>query len=86
MDLFSLHSTIHMILEVLAHLKKRKLLRRNFYQFACFWVLPGIPTVFLNGKGTKSQDFNSIPLCQRIGHFIEKQVYDRLSFRFGQVV
>jgi hypothetical protein len=31
-------------------------------------------------------DFNSIPFCQCIGHFIEKQVNDRLSFRFGPVV
>ena len=44
-----------------------------------------MPCIFYE-KGTKTPDFNSLPLCQCVGHFIEKQVNDRLSFRFEQVV
>jgi hypothetical protein len=51
-----------------------------------FGIPAGISTVFFNEKGTKAPDFNPVPLCQRLGHFIEKQVNDRLSFRLGKVV
>ena len=79
-------STIHPFLELLARFEKRQLLRFDLNLLTGFWVPAGVWPVFLNEKGTKASDFNAIPLCQCVGHFIEKKVDDRLGFRFGQVV
>jgi hypothetical protein len=81
-----LPSTIHTFFQLLAHFEKRQLLWCNLNLLAGFGVSPGLPPVFFNEKGTKAPDFNSVPLCQRLANFIEKQLYDRFSFRFGQVV
>jgi len=69
-----LSSPIHPILQFLAHLEKRQFFRFDLYQFAGFWVPPGISTIFFHEKGTQTPDFNSIPLCQRIGHFVKKRL------------
>jgi hypothetical protein len=75
-------STIQPILELLAQLEKRQFFRSDFNLLPGFGISTSVSTLFFNEKGTKAPDFNSIPLCQRVGHFIEKQVYDRFSFRF----
>ena len=74
--LFSLTSTIYPVLQLLTHFEKRQLLRCNLNLFAGFWVSSSVCLVFFDEKGTKTPDFNSIPFCQRIAHFIEKQGND----------
>jgi hypothetical protein len=83
MDLFSLRSPINLFFLLLAHFKKRQLLWCNLNLLAGFGIPPGISPVFLNEKGTKSPDFNSVPLHQGIGHLIEKKGHDFFSFRSG---
>jgi len=82
----TMRSTTHPFLQFLAHLEKRKLLRRNLNLFTGFGVPAGIPSVFFDEKRTNAPNFNSIPFCQCVNYLIEKQGQDFFSFRFGQVV
>jgi hypothetical protein len=67
-------STIHPFLQLLAHLKKRQLFPRDLNLLTGLWVSTGVGPVFLTKKGTKTPDFNPFPICQCVGHFIEKRL------------
>ena len=79
-------SPIHPFLELFAHLEKRQLLRCNLDLITGFGIPAGVCPVFFDEKGTQTPDFNAIPLCQRLGHLVEKKGYDPFSFGSGQLV
>lgn len=74
--------TIHPFLQLLARFEKRQFFRFDLNLLPCFGITAGIPTVFFNENGKQAPDFNSVSLCKRLGHFIEKKGHDLFSFGF----
>jgi len=60
------------MLQLLAHLEKRQFFRLDINLLTGFGISAGVCPVFFHEKGRQTPDFNTVPLCQCLGHLIEK--------------
>ena len=73
---------IHPFFQFLPAFEKWKLFGFDRDDFSGFRVSTIIGPIFFDSKSTKSPDFNPITACKCGRHFIETDVYNRLSFLF----
>jgi len=79
-------SSIHPILQIRSHFKKRQLFRFDIYHFTGLWVAAGIWFICFDVKQAQSPDFDPVTLFERCGHFTEKYLDTFGCFGLGQVL